>query len=262
MIPTFPVFYVSTLILASCLNFHFAKVWCKTIVPTPTTHPSVPAPSPKPASIPTTSAVVKIPTPPSSATQTEGPVTNSPPQAPPPTITATSTQVEPATNSDTTSSAVDNASSAIDNTSSAVDNTSSAVDNTSSAGDNQYLGNGDGPTNSSPGSSVLPSSTNQFKAPFGSDPAHGTATGSGAHNTGSSVPALSSNASKGSDVGAIVGAILGTIFFILVLFLLVRWLIRRRKKGHIAPSAEFLASPGRPFTRSPQFQRIGSTYET
>lgn len=213
-------------------HFNFAKALCKKTSstasshPTSTNQPPVPAPPSNPTPIPTTSAVG---TPPSSATPTEGPVTNSPP----PINTVASTQVDPAAISDTTSSTVDN----------------------------PDPGNGNGPTNSGPGSSGLPSPTNQFGVPFGSDPTHGMATSSGAYNADSSVPALSSNVTKGPNVGAIVGGILGAITFLLLLLLLVLWLMRRRKKGRTAPSAEFLVSP-RPFTGTPQFQRIGSTYET
>jgi len=194
------------------------------VTATTTTHSTVTA---NPTLTPTTSVVVNISTPtPTSpsppATGTDGSTTSSLP----PTTTGMSTQVILAADSHASSSTVDSRD----------------------------------PGSSGLGGYVLSSSTNPSGVPYGSDPTFGAATVSGTGTSGSSPPP-GSNTAKGTDVGGIVGGVIGTISFLLLL-LLALWLIRRRRRGRTAPSAEFLASPRRPFARGSPFRRIGSIHET
>jgi hypothetical protein len=63
------------------------------------------------------------------------------------------------------------------------------------------------------------------------------------------------SASKKSNVGAIAGGIVGAIMVLLLILLGVFLYMRRRKKQHLAPSAEFLG-------QNASFQRVPSFVET
>ncbi|KAF8163450.1 hypothetical protein B0H34DRAFT_695526 [Crassisporium funariophilum] len=83
-------------------------------------------------------------------------------------------------------------------------------------------------------------------AGFSLDPiSGGTGTAGGAdHPRNTDQSSVASASSSGSNTGAVAGGVVGGLFFLAILAGLVYWLVMRRRRARVAPSAAYIAAYG------------------